>query len=103
MRIAVRSIFVAAGWFGASLFAVELPAIQLNMVYPPGGKAGSDLEVGITGAELEEISAMRFSHPGITAKVKAANRFSLTIAPDFQSARVCRRRPAGDPEVQSQQ
>jgi len=83
MRIAVRSIFVAAaGLFGASLFAVELPAIQLTTVFPPGAKAGSEVEVGITGAEIEETAAMRFSHPGITAKMKAANRFVVTIAPD---------------------
>jgi hypothetical protein len=77
-----RSVLVAiAGLFGASLFAIELPAIQLSTVFPPGGKAGSDVEVGITGAELEEVAAMRFSHPGITAKLKA-NRFVVTIAPD---------------------
>jgi len=80
---AFRSVLVAiTGLFGASLFAVELPAIQLSTVFPPGGKAGSEVEVGITGAELEETSAMRFSHPGITAKLKTANRFVVTIAPD---------------------
>ena len=68
--------------FGASLFAVELPAIQLTTVFPPGAKAGSEVEVGITGIELEETAAMRFSHPGITAKMKAANRFVITVAPD---------------------
>jgi hypothetical protein len=78
-----RSVLVAlAGLFGASLFAIELPATQLSTVFPPGGKAGSDVEVGITGAELEEVAAMRFSHPGITAKLKAANRFVVTISPD---------------------
>ena len=78
-----RSVLVAvAGLFGASLLAVELPAIQLHSIFPPGGKAGSEVEVGITGAELEETAAMRFSHPGITAKLKAANRFVVAIAPD---------------------
>jgi hypothetical protein len=82
-RFGFRQIIVAlAFWFGASLFAVELPAIQLFTINPPGGKAGSGVEVSITGADLEETAAMRFSHPGITAKLKAANRFVVTIAPD---------------------
>jgi hypothetical protein len=82
-RFGFRLVLVAiAGLFGASLFAVELPAIQLSAIFPPGGKAGSDVEVGITGAEIEEAATMRFSHPGITAKLKAANRFVVTIAPD---------------------
>ena len=79
----MRSVLVVVAWLlGASLFAVELPAIQLATVFPPGGKAGSDVEVSITGAELEETAAMQFSHPGITAKLKGANRFAVTIAPD---------------------
>src|SRR5712675_1839898 len=37
----------------ARLFA-QLPAARLLTVFPPGGKAGSTVEVTITGAELDD-------------------------------------------------
>jgi hypothetical protein len=77
----------AAAWLIASLAAAplavaELPLITLTSVMPPGGKAGVETEVVIAGNDLEEASALHFSHPGITAKLKADKTFTVTIAPD---------------------
>ena len=77
----------AAAWLIASLvdasFAVaELPLITLTSVMPPGGKTGAETEVVIAGNDLEEASALHFSHPGITAKSKADKTFTVAIAPE---------------------
>jgi hypothetical protein len=72
----------------------ELSSAQLHSVFPPGAKQGSKVEVVITGAHLDGVSRLRFSHPGITAvqnsalsefsqtRKAAPNQFMLTIAPD---------------------
>ncbi len=50
-----------------------LPACQLHSLFPAGGKQGSSVEVKITaGADLERVSKLTFSHPGITATQKQA-------------------------------
>jgi len=77
----------AAVWLIASLvaapFAVaQLPLIKLTSVMPPGGKAGSETEVVIAGSDLEEANALHFSHPGISAKLKADKTFTVSIAPE---------------------
>ncbi len=46
----------------------QLPQAQLDSIYPPGGKAGSQVDVKITGKDLEEAYQLRFSHDGITAE-----------------------------------
>ncbi len=46
-----------------------LPLPRIDQVTPPGAKAGSTVEVVITGTELEEAEGLRFSHPGIRAEM----------------------------------
>jgi len=60
----------------------DLPTITLATVMPPGGKIGTDVEITINGSELEEANALLFSHPGISAKLKAEKQFVVTIAAD---------------------
>ncbi len=60
----------------------ELPVPLLNSVSPMGGKIGTETEVVIAGAELDEADALHFSHPGITATLKAPNHFAVKIAPE---------------------
>jgi hypothetical protein len=45
-----------------------LPNPVLHSVTPPGGQAGSTVEVTFTGEHLEEPEALLFSHPGIKAE-----------------------------------
>jgi len=81
------SLVVAAGaiLLGATVFAgavrAELPSITLLTIMPPGGKAGGDVEVALTGADLDEADALHFSHPGIAAKPKE-KKFTVTIPAD---------------------
>src|SRR6516225_7924438 len=46
----------------------SLPSPRLFVLTPPGGKAGSTVEVAFTGLDLEEPQALLFSHPGIKAE-----------------------------------
>lgn len=71
--------------------SAELPSPRLDTIFPPGARAGSAVEVNVTGAELGEASALRFSHPGISA-TKVDKHFAVKVAPEvppgFYEARV---------------
>src|SRR5437667_1767474 len=85
---------------GQGSLLAQLPVARLLTVFPPGGKIGSQFEVSLTGADLDEANQLHFSHPGITAKQKVgetnglpeANKFLVTIAtnlaPGVYEARV---------------
>ena len=85
---------------GNGLLLAQLPVARLLTVFPPGGKIGSQFEVSLTGADLDEANQLHFSHTGITAKQKVgetnglpeANKFLVTIAtnvpPGVYEARV---------------
>ncbi len=53
------------------LFA-QLPATRLGTVFPPGSTAGTEIEVTLTGGNLDDVDRLQFSHPGITAVQKTA-------------------------------
>lgn len=53
--------------------------MRLDAVFPPGGKAGAETSVTITGAELDDATTLLFSHAGITA-VKKDRQFLVKIA-----------------------
>lgn len=63
---------------------VTLPLPRLLTVFPMGGQAGASVDVTITGENLEDVSALTFSSPKITAKpvAGAENKFTVSIAPD---------------------
>jgi hypothetical protein len=68
---------------------VCLPAPRLLTTLPMGGKAGTSLEVSLTGENLEDVSELLFSTPKITAKPvmgpdakRLENKFMVTIAAD---------------------
>src|SRR5262245_4058300 len=71
---------------GHGLLLAQLPVVRLLTLFPPGGKAGSQFEVGLTGADLDEANQLHFSHAGITAKQKVGEsngppgKFVVTIA-----------------------
>ena len=49
----------------------QLPQTRLYSVFPPGMQVGTTTEVTVTGGEdLDELSALHFSHPGLTAVPK---------------------------------
>lgn len=55
--------------------------IRLDTIFPPGGPAGKEVEVAITGADLDEANALHFSAPGITAEPKDKH-FIVKIGPE---------------------
>src|SRR5262249_21011878 len=70
----------------------QLPQARLYSAYPAGGQRGTNVEVTVGGTDLDEASALLFSHPGITAVQKTqtvdgkpqpvAAQFVVTIAGD---------------------
>ena len=52
--------FVASFLFtvliGQGSLLAQLPVARLFTVFPPGGKAGSQFEVALTGADLDEAN-----------------------------------------------
>lgn len=82
-RVSILSTAMAC-LLGAQGLAVELPVIRLDTVFPLGGKAGSDVEVAITGADLDEAKELHFSNPGITAEPKDKQHFVVKIAPNVR-------------------
>lgn len=66
-----RFVYVfAAGWavwLATQPAFGQLPAAQLAALVPPGGKAGSTFRVSLQGTDLDAVSALCFSHPGISA------------------------------------
>ncbi len=69
---------LAASALGQS---VILPAPRLLTTLPMGGKVGTTFEITISGDDLDAITGLYFSHPGITAKAAAGkNKFAVTIA-----------------------
>ena len=69
----------------------QLPQTRIFSVFPLGGQAGQSFDLTLTsGTDLEDVSRLLFTHPGITAapkvqdvngkKVPVLNTFTVTIA-----------------------
>src|SRR6267142_4115105 len=84
----MRRFFVVLVWMWAmgiaGVVCAQLTQARLSSVIPPGGKIGTDVEITASGADLDEASALRFSHPGIVAKLKTAEPavFTVTVGKD---------------------
>ena len=79
-------LFCLLAVFSASALAqqVTLPLPRLLTLMPMGGQAGQNVEVVITGENIEDVTELTFSTPKITAKpvTGAVNKFSVSIAAD---------------------
>jgi hypothetical protein len=51
-----------------ALALAQLPSPEIDTIFPPGGKVGTTFEVELTGKDLDELTGLRFTHPGITAQ-----------------------------------
>ncbi|WP_437223145.1 serine protease [Planctomicrobium sp. SH661] len=92
------------GWTSSGLAqSVGLPAPRLLTIMPMGGQAGTTVEVGVTGENIDDTDAeLLFSSPGISAvPAKTAegalvpNRFVVTIAADAPAG-ICDARVKSD-------
>lgn len=79
-------------WLGAGPVRGQIPAPRLQSVYPPGGQAGTNLDVALAGADLEGVHALWFDHPGLRAFALKGLTFRVAIAPGT---------PAGAHEVRA--
>lgn len=79
---------------GSDRARAQLPAARLYAAFPPGAQAGSQIELTVTsGADIEGLTRLHFSHPEITAVPKmqqaegqdeptpVPNQFVVTVAP----------------------
>lgn len=66
--LAVCSLWYFPGLITGQPLDSALPQAQLQTLFPPGGKAGTTFEVQFTGTDLEDLSGLTFSHPGIKAE-----------------------------------
>lgn len=65
----VQSILTAIVLIGIPGLAVaQLPTPDLSRLNPPSARVGQTLNVSLYGSNLEELSELRFTHPGITAE-----------------------------------
>lgn len=52
----------------------QLPVARLSTVFPPGGRAGTTVDVTVAGADLDDLSRLLFSHTNIVAQSGPAAR-----------------------------
>src|SRR3954469_18129522 len=75
LKIATKSPRLVLGLTSLSfLFATalqaQLPVSRLYTVFPPGGRAGSTVEVAVTGADVDDARLLHFSTTNISAVAK---------------------------------
>ena len=63
----LRNLFLVL-FFVAISAQAQLPTADLSRIHPPSARAGESVQVALYGGNLEDLSALRFTHPGITAK-----------------------------------
>ena len=67
----------------------QLPSARFDHLYPPSAQLGSEVEVVVSGQDLEGVQWLKFSHDGIKAEPKkdedgeiVANQFIVKVAPN---------------------
>ncbi|HXJ02896.1 MAG TPA: hypothetical protein VNH44_16875, partial [Micropepsaceae bacterium] len=106
-----KLVLLLSSLMAATQLSAQLPAARLLTVFPPGAEAGSSIDVAISGVDLDDPTQLYFSHPGIKAKLKIAektrqpetNRFVVTISaevpPGLYDARFVGRFGASNPRA----
>ncbi|HXG46696.1 MAG TPA: hypothetical protein VNO52_03655 [Methylomirabilota bacterium] len=73
---------------GTAARPAHLPVARLQSIFPPGGQAGTTVEVVVTGSDLDDLAGLHFSQRGLSARPKLnestgfpeVNRFLVAIA-----------------------
>ena len=74
-----RIVIIAASCLACAPFAnAELPSIRFDGIQPLGLSAGTSLEFDVQGRDSEEVQALRFDHPGLSAEMVKPGRFKVT-------------------------
>lgn len=68
MHRAWKSILLVCACVLGVRVAAELPLARLTGVYPPGGQAGTTVQVTLAGADLEDVTQLHFARPGLAGR-----------------------------------
>ncbi len=82
--IALFTAAILGSWLLVPIVSAQYPTTELTSLFPFGGQVGTTVEVTIAGSDLDEVTELNFSHPGITAAPK------MTPGKDGQSQPVPR-------------
>jgi len=75
----VLSIGLLACLLSSAAATVQAQPPSLDAVFPAGGLTGQSVEIAVHGGQLERLSALRCSEPGIRSEPAGAGVFRLTI------------------------
>jgi hypothetical protein len=62
-----KCFLVALLTLSASVVRGQLPSADLTSVFPAGGKLGTNVDLTLTGVDVDDATSLIFSHSGITA------------------------------------
>lgn len=66
-RIFARIFVLLIATTNATTLFAQLPTADLSRLEPRSAKAGETVRISLDGSNLEELTELRFTHPGITA------------------------------------
>ena len=73
-RLCVFVLISLVAVFAPQRLQAQLPLVRLSTLFPPGGNAGTTIEVAITGDDLDDANQLRFSHTNINAIQKLSEK-----------------------------
>ena len=85
--------------------AAQLPAARLASVFPAGASAGSATTVSVSGSDLDDLTGLVFSRPGISATLQPGDSHSFRVTsstnaePGFCEVRAVGRFGVSNPRV----
>lgn len=82
MMLDRKRLLVSALLLSTAALHAQLPAPRTDTSFPLGGKAGSEVEITLAGAELTELSTLLFDAPGFSVVKADAHKFRVTVAAD---------------------
>ena len=67
-----------------NIVRADLPSIRFDRLRPLGASVGTDVDVEIAGAEIDDVKSLLFDHPGLNAQpIEGRERwFKISVAPD---------------------
>jgi hypothetical protein len=80
----LRGLLATLAAFVTLAARAELPTARLTALQPFAGQRGTTVDVKVVGQDLDDLAALRFSDPRITAKLKSPDTFAVTIPADVQ-------------------
>ncbi|HEY2252157.1 MAG TPA: PPC domain-containing protein [Planctomycetaceae bacterium] len=60
----------------------ELPSIRFDRMAPLGAGAGTAVEVDVAGRDIEDVKALLFDRPGLSAELVKPGHFKISVATD---------------------